>query len=207
MKKTFGIRVGRLLLTILRPFVFLLYPYKIIGRDKLPREERPMVVCCNHISMFDPILLLLAFRQPVYFMAKESLFKNKLLGAILRSWFGVFPVNRGKGDTTAINTAFGIVENGSALGIFPEGTRSKDGKLGPAKSGTALIIAKMQADMLPCAIFTKSGKVKPFRRTTLVVGDTVSPEALHLTGEKPDIRHASRTIMDIIGTMIEENCV
>ncbi|MBQ3069387.1 MAG: 1-acyl-sn-glycerol-3-phosphate acyltransferase [Clostridia bacterium] len=207
MKKTFGIRFGRIVLNVLRPFVFLLYPYKIIGREKLPKDERPLVVCCNHISMFDPILLMLAFRQPIYFMAKESLFKNKLLGAILKSWFGVFPVNRGKGDTSAINKAFSIIESGSALGIFPEGTRSKDGNLGPAKSGTALIIAKMQADMRPCAVIAKNGKVKMFRRTTLVIGDTVTPEELHLTGEKPDIRHASRSIMSIIGSMIEEHRV
>ena len=61
--------------------------------------------------------------------------------------------------------------------------------------------------MRPCAVIAKNGKVKMFRRTTLVIGDTVTPEELHLTGEKPDIRHASRSIMSIIGSMIEEHRV
>ena len=208
MKKTIGIRFGRVLLRVLAPFVFCLYPFKLIGKENVPKEERPLVVCSNHISMMDPIFLMYAFKQPIYFMGKDSLFKNKIIGFILRSWFGVFPVTRGKGDQTAINKAFEVVEKGSALGIFPEGTRSKDGQLGQPKSGTAMIIAKTQANVLPCAVFNKERtRLKRFHRTTVVVGKIMTPEELQLTGEKPNIRHASRTIMATIESMIEENNV
>lgn len=205
MKQRAGIRFGRFLLCILRPIIFLLFPYKMIGKENIPKEQGPLIVCCNHISMVDPVFLLIGTKRPIYFMAKDSLFKNRIFGWILKTWFGVFPVSRGKGDSSAVTTALSILENGGAMGIFPEGTRSKDGTLGSAKSGTVLIAAKAQVDMLPCAVFTKSGQVKPFRRTTIVFGKVLTNDDLYLTGEKPDLRYASRTMMAKIAEMIEVN--
>ena len=205
MKITFGIRVGRLLIAVFRPLVYLLFPYRILYRDKLPKQDGKYIVCCNHISMIDPVFLFMACRVPIFFMAKEEIFKHRLIGWFLKTCFGVFPVSRGKGDTTAVSTAFAVLENEHVLGIFPEGTRSKDGTLGMAKSGTAMIAAKTQAPMIPCAVFAKNGKVRLFHKTTVVIGDVLTPEDLHLDGEKPDIRFATRKIMDVIGNLIEEN--
>ncbi len=205
MKTPLGIRIGRIIVAIVRPIAFVLFPYKMIGRENIPQTNGPMIVCCNHISMIDPVYLLLAFRRPIYFMAKDELFKNPILSFILKRLFGVFPVNRGRGDTGAVSTSLLILENGQLLGIFPEGTRSKDGKLGPAKSGTVLIAAKAQAPIYPCAIFSKNGKVKPFQRTTIVFGKTLMPKELGLHAEKPDLRFASRKLMSVIAQMVEEN--
>ena len=205
MKITFGIRVGRVILAVLRPFVFCLFPYRFIHRENIPATDGKYVVCCNHISMVDPVYLLLACRFPIFFMAKEELFHNRFFGWLIKTCFGVFPVSRGKGDTTAITTSLSILENEHVLGIFPEGTRSKDGTLGNAKSGTAMIAAKAQAPILPCAVFTKNGKVKLFHKTTVVFGEPLSLEDLHLDTDKPDIRFASRKIMAVIGDLIEEN--
>ena len=204
MKMTFGMRVGRVLRALLRPLIYVLFPYRFVHRDKLPKHDGKYILCCNHISMVDPVFLLMACRFPVFFMAKEELFHNRVFGWFLKTCFGVFPVSRGKGDTTAITTALSVLENEHVLGIFPEGTRSKDGKLGNAKSGAALIAAKSEASIIPCAIFTKSGQVRMFHKTKIVFGDVISEE-LHLVGEKPDIRFASRKIMAVIGNLIEEN--
>lgn len=207
MKITFGMRVGRVILAILRPFVFCIFPYRFIDRNHLPKTDGKYVVCCNHISMLDPVFLLLACKFPIFFMAKEELFHSRIFGWLIKTCFGVFPVSRGKGDTTAITTALSVLENGHALGIFPEGTRSKDGTLGNAKSGTALIAAKAQAPIVPCAVFTKNGTVKPFKKTTVVFGEPLNLEELHLDADKPDIRFATRKIMTVIAELIEENRV
>ncbi|MBE6763239.1 MAG: 1-acyl-sn-glycerol-3-phosphate acyltransferase [Ruminococcaceae bacterium] len=207
MKVTFGIRVGRVLLAILRPLIFCLFPYRFVHREKLPKVGGKFIVCCNHISVIDPVFLLLACRFPIYYMAKEEIFRNRLIGWFLRTCFGVFPVSRGKGDTTAITTAMNLLDNQKVLGIFPEGTRSKDGKLGVAKAGTSMIAVKTQSPIFPCAIFAKNGKVRLFQKTTVVFGDMLTLEDLHLHGEKPDIRFATRKIMSVIGEMIEENRV
>ncbi len=199
------LKIGRALLVIFRPLIFLLFPYKLIGRELIPKDCRPLVLCCNHISMIDPVFLLLGCRRPIFFMGKEELFHNRLLAWFLRELFGVFSVSRGKGDSGAIEKAMSIVRKGNVMGIFPEGTRSKDGTLGRAKSGAALIISQTGADMLPCAVFSKTGHVRMFRKTTVVYGKTMTPQQLHLDGEKPELRYASRKIMNAISGLIEEN--
>lgn len=205
MKLRFGMKVGRVLLTILRPIIYILFPWKMIGKERIPQDDNPYIVCCNHISMVDPVFLMLAFKRPIYFMAKDSLFKNRFAGWFWRTLFGVFPVNRGKGDAGAVLTSIDILEKRGLLGIFPEGTRSKDGNLGPAKSGTALIVAKTQAPVFPCAVFAKNNRVRLFHKSTIVFGSPLSPSDLHLDGEKPDLRFASRTLMSTISALIEEN--
>ncbi len=205
MKNTIGIRIGRAVLVLFTPLIYLLFPYKMIGKQNIPKTKEPLIVACNHISMIDPVFLLIALKRPVYFMAKEELFQNRFVGWLLKTFFGVFPVSRGKGDSTAITTAFSVLENNGALGIFPEGTRSKDGTLGPAKSGTVLIMAKSKCNMLPCAVFTKSGQVKLFNKSTIVFGEVFTAQDLRLDLERPDLRYASRTMMARIAEMIEVN--
>ncbi|MBQ9413716.1 MAG: 1-acyl-sn-glycerol-3-phosphate acyltransferase, partial [Clostridia bacterium] len=154
-----GITFGRILLVIARPLAWFLFPFKLIGRENIP-ADRPVVVCCNHISALDPLFLLYGCRRPIFFMGKEELFKNPLAAWFLKKLFGVFAVTRGSGDKSVIEQALSIVRNGDMMGIFPEGTRSKDGTLGRAKSGASLCVAQSGVDVLPCAVFTKSGKVR-----------------------------------------------
>ena len=204
MKHTFGIRFGRALLILFRPIIWLLLPCKVIGREKLI-TDKGVVVCCNHISAYDPVYLLVASRHPIYFMGKDSLFKNKIGAYILSHWFGVFPVSRERNDSSAIVKALHVINNCGALGIFPEGTRSKDGKPGPAKSGAAMIAAKTNAPIVPCALIPSKERVRLFCKTTLVIGDALSPEELHLCQDRPNLRYASRTVMASITRMMEEN--
>ena len=114
-------------------------------------------------------------------------------------------MKRGTGDTSAIDTSERIVKEGKLLGIFPEGTRSKDGKLGRAKSGAALIASRTGSWIIPAAIQAKDQKVRLFHRTTIRFGIPLSPEELHLEDpEHPDLRYASRLIMERIAGMMEE---
>lgn len=198
--------LGRFLVYLLTPPVRALMRVKIIGKENIPPKGEKIVLCCNHISNWDPVLLEVA--QPmrhIYFMAKAELFKNRLFAWLLGKQIGAFAVHRGTGDTAALDTAKQLVEDGKIMGIFPEGTRSKDGKLMRAKSGTALIVSQTGAMVLPVAIVTRGQHVRPLRRTLVVYGKPVTPAELHLDGEKPDIRYASRRLMEIIGGLIEQH--
>lgn len=119
-------------------------------RAELPQEQG-YIMASNHVSDMDPVMLGLAFHKPLNFMAKEELFRIPVFNSIIRA-LGAFPVARGKGDQAAIDHAVGIVKNGGVLGIFPEGTRFKDGKLHRLKSGAVVIAAKTGADVLPTCI-------------------------------------------------------
>lgn len=199
-------RLGRTLIYILGPLVRLFMWVKVEGKENIPQTpgDPPLVLCSNHISMWDPVLLEIIQPRHVYFMAKSELFRNPVLGWLLEKQFGAFPVHRGKGDTGAIDTAKEIVDSGKMMGIFPEGTRSKDGKLLRAKSGAALIVSRTGAHVLPVAITTKGQKTRPFKPITVTFGKPLTPEELHLADpENPDLRYATRTIMGAIADMME----
>lgn len=198
---------GRVIRAIFGPLARLIFPFKVMGRENVPAADDPtkIILCCNHISYIDPVYLILAQRRPIRFMAKAELFENRFLGWIIGKQFGAFAVNRGKGDTSAIDTAKALVEQGEWMGIFPEGTRSKDGTLGRAKSGAALIASQTGASILPVAIVAKDQKVRAFQRSTVVFGPLLSPEELHLQDpEHPELRYASRLLMERIGQLQEQ---
>lgn len=198
---------GRFLVYLLTPPVRLLMRVKIIGRqENMPPVGEPLVLCCNHISNWDPVILEVSQpRRHIYFMAKAELFKNPLFAWFFGKQIGAFEVHRGTGDTGAIDKAEELVREGKVMGIFPEGTRSRDGKLLRAKSGAALIVAQTGAMVQPVAIVTRNQKMRLFQRTTVVYGKPLTPAELHLDGDKPDIRYASRKLMQVIGQLIEEH--
>ncbi len=198
---------GKFLLWFLKPLAWIIFPFKAIGRENIPDTpgQPPLILCCNHISEIDPVFLEMCQKRHVFFMAKEEIFRSRLSSWFFGKQLGAFPVKRGAGDTTALDTARAIVGDGRLLGIFPEGTRSRDGQLGRAKSGAALIAAQTGASILPAAIITKNQKVKPFRRSRIVFGQPLTLEELHLDHpDHPDLRFASRLIMEKIGDMIAQ---
>ena len=90
------------------------------------------------------------------------------------------------------------------MGIFPEGTRSRDGRLMRFKSGAALIAARTGAAVLPVGI---DRRAKAFRRVTITVGDLITPEELHLAGESPDLRYATRLMRERVGALSGQEVV
>lgn len=182
----------RIIKAVLRPFILWTHPCKLVGAEKIPADGK-VILCANHLSNWDPVLLLLSQPRRIAFMAKEELFRFKPLGWLLRHVFGAFPVARGKGDTGALDAGAEAIENGDMMGIFPEGTRSRDGRLMRFKSGAALIAARTGASVLPVGI---DRRAKAFRRVTVTVGDLITPEELHLTGDTPDLRYATRLMRE-----------
>ncbi len=197
--------LGKFLIWLLGPCVRLLVRVRVIGQENLPSADVPLVLCSNHISNWDPVMLVVVQRKRhIHFMAKAELFKNRLFAWFLGKQIGAFAVHRGTGDTGAIDTAKKIVEEGKVMGIFPEGTRSKDGKLMRAKSGAALIVSQTGATVQPVAVVARDQRVRLFRRTLIVYGKPLTPADLHLDGENPDLRYASRRLMEVIGELIEK---
>ncbi len=197
-------KFGRVLKAIVRPLFRLLFPFTVRGTENIPTDDRPLIVCCNHISMIDPVFLLFAQKQAdIYFMGKEELFRSDVLAWLLGKQCGSFPVSRGKGDTNALARAEQLIAERKWMGIFPEGTRSKTGELGRFKSGAALIAAKTQAYVLPVSVTTQDQKVKAFRRVTVSFGAPLSPADLQLDGEKPNLRVATRAMTAAVESLME----
>lgn len=123
---------------------------RVLGAENIPTSGA-FILAANHVSNWDPPFLGTFIDREVCYMGKEELFSNPVMAWICRHLY-VFPVKRGAADKTAIKTAVKILREGKCLGIFPEGTRSKTGKLGRAEAGVSLIAAMTKAPIIPAAI-------------------------------------------------------
>lgn len=127
----------------------ILLDIKIEGKEKVPNHH--FIVAGNHFNWSDPVLLSLLTNRTIYFIGKAELFRNPLIGWLMRS-LACFPVERGQPDRQALKEALRVVNQNEILGIFPEGTRSKTGELGPFEPGAAFIAMKTGAPILPVGI-------------------------------------------------------
>lgn len=134
-----------------RAYYRLFHRLKVHGRDLCPAKG-PLIIAANHCSYFDPPLVSVAYRhRRVRFMAKKELWGGKFLSWYLSS-IGTISVDRGGGGRKALEDAVAVVKGGGCLGIFPEGTRTKDGELGRGRSGAIVVAARAGAPLLPIYI-------------------------------------------------------
>ncbi len=186
----------------------IIFRIKVIGRENLIKD-RGFILAPNHLSAIDPVFVVTArlWGKRMLILGKEEIFKvNPVFSWMFRN-VGVVPVQRGKGDTEVIDTAIEKVKNGQGLLIFPEGTRSKDGQLGRLKSGAFVIAAATGADMVPCRIIYKGGKMKVFGRCTIVFGKPIPAEKLTL-GEPRSaakLRENKALLQEALENLLEEN--
>ena len=120
------------------PLAKIIFKTQYIGRENVPKTGS-LIIASNHRNSYDPGLIAAARVRKIHYMAKLELFNlNKLASWMLRH-LNAFPVSRGTGDQRSLNYAIRLVEEGKVLGIFPEGTRSKDpdGKMLPLKDSSS----------------------------------------------------------------------
>jgi 1-acyl-sn-glycerol-3-phosphate acyltransferase len=119
------------------------------GVEKAPRKG-PLIVASNHVSGLDPIIIGLSLRQRIYFLARETLLRG-FPGWIMQV-AGARPIRRDAADRNAIRTALGFLSDGKTIAMFPEGTRSRDGRVQPVRSGIGMISCRADCPILPVYI-------------------------------------------------------
>jgi len=166
--------LGPLLKVLFRPWVR--------GAEKIPTEGAA-ILASNHLSFSDSIFLPLMLRRPVVFLAKSEYFTGKGIKGTLNRWFfkgtGQLPIDRsgGKASEAALNTGLQVLGQGQLLGIYPEGTRSPDGRLFRGRTGIARMVLEAKVPVFPVAMIDTE-KVQPIgrklpriRRIGVVVGE------------------------------------
>lgn len=124
--------------------------FKARGVERLPPEGGALLLC-NHQSFLDPLLVGLPLRRPISYLARDTLFKVPFVGWILRHTY-VLPLNREGGSSGVIRETLRRMEQGFLVGIFPEGTRSVDGRLGPFKPGFAALVRRTDLPIFPVGV-------------------------------------------------------
>lgn len=170
MKKTFYFCRA-----ILYPLAKILFPCKVMDKDKYKKLGKSRMIIANHLSWMDPAYQI--FWIPKY---KRILSKKENAGGKLKTWFlhnvGIIFIDREKPELSSMRECINALKAGEDLSIFPEGTRNRENReLQSLKSGAALIALKGGATVVPIAIHHKG---KLFRRNYMGVGDPVSFEDL-----------------------------
>ncbi len=111
-----------------------------------------VILAANHVSFLDPFLVGAGLKRDINYLARESLFRFPVVGQILRSWNAV-PVDRDGGGAKGLKIILRRLLDGAGIILFPEGTRSPDGKLQPARAGIGLTVAKSEAPVVPVRVF------------------------------------------------------
>ncbi len=166
---------------ILGPLLRVLFRPWVRGMENIPATG-PVILASNHLSFSDSIFLPLQARRPVVFLAKSEYFTGKGIKGALTRWFfkatGQLPIDRsgGKASEASLNTGLKVLGQGQVLGIYPEGTRSPDGRLYRGRTGIARMVLESKAPVIPVAMIDTE-KVQPIgkrlpriRRIGIVVG-------------------------------------
>ncbi|MGW9113971.1 lysophospholipid acyltransferase family protein [Microbacterium sp. NPDC055683] len=155
--------VGRV---ILRPLFWLLYRPRIVGRDNVPASG-PVLLASNHLASLDTVIIPTAAIRPVQFLIKSAYFTGSGLLGRAKRWFftsiGGVPVYRatGRDARAALDAGSSILRAGSVFAVFPEGTRSRDGKLHDGHGGAAWMARDTGAAVVPVGL-VGTGTATPF---------------------------------------------
>ena len=153
---------------ILGPWLRLIFRPQVEGRDNVPAEG-PAIIASNHLSFSDSIFMPLMVRRKVTFVAKAEYFTGKGIKGFLTKMFfvgtGTIPVDRsgGRAAQAAIDTGLRILREGRLFGIYPEGTRSPDGRLYRGKTGVARLALDSGAPVIP-VVMLNSDEIQPLGR-------------------------------------------
>ncbi len=197
-------RLGRFIFMLIFRYLF---NFKVYGSENVPKTGG-MILCMNHQSFVDPPMGGIAVRhRTVFYLARKTLWKNRLFGALLTSWHCI-PVDQEKHDMSSLKKIIKLLKEGYAVLLFPEGERCLDGKLQSGKPGVGLIVAKTGLPVVPMRIFgaheayPRGGKIKR-SPVAIQVGKPIDMSELvaSLKGDKQGYQKIADAIMSAIADL------
>ena len=183
MKKYNMTRFYRFWYGIIPPIAKLFYRVDLNGQEKQP-PQGPYILCANHLSNLDPILIGSCLTSQLTFMGKKELLKVPLVGWFCRH-LGMIPVDRGSGDISSAYAALHALKEDKIIALFPQGTRCPgvDPRETKLYHGAGMLVCRSQVPVVPVSVYTKNYKVKMFRKTYITFGDPIQPSEFHVEGK------------------------
>lgn len=184
----------------------LLFRYRVVHPERMV-ESGPLILAVNHSSFLDPPLAGICSKRAVYYLGRKSLMEWPFFGRLFPD-MNVIPVERDGNDMSALREVIKQIKAGNGVVLFPEGTRSPDGQLQPARAGIGLVIAKTGAPVLPMRIFgaheafPKNSKLPRLTKVTTVIGEPIyfSKEEL-ASGSREKYQELSDRVMRAISAL------
>ncbi|HZC36471.1 MAG TPA: lysophospholipid acyltransferase family protein [Chthoniobacterales bacterium] len=179
----------------------LIFDFKVYGRENFI-ENAAAILASNHQSYLDPPCIGMACRQEIYYLARKTLFERPWFGPLVRR-LNTVPVDPDRGDISSIKTVIRLLRGGNRVIIFPEGTRSPDGRLQPARAGLGMVITKTLAPVVPIRVFgtfdalPRKGGFRPVP-ISVVVGKPIQFTEEDLKDDRDIYQSLSNRVMEKI---------
>lgn len=168
--------------------IALLWRVRIYGRKNVPKKG-PVLVLSSHQSYLDPFFAQSYLLRHFHFIARETLWDNKIVGPLMNSLFTI-PIKQGEADIAAMRKVITKLKADSVVCLFPEGTRTFNGKITEVKPGFALLSRKGNAQIVPTVIdgafecWPRSQKFPKFRKIAVMYGEVITPEQVKELGDR-----------------------
>lgn len=189
-----------------QPLFALYFRYRSIGKEKID-PTRGGLFLANHQSFLDPLMIGVPLTRPVCYLARNSLFRVPFLGWFLKNVY-VIPIDRSAASSESMKKAIDKMKEGHLVGVFPEGTRSTDGKLQRIKPGFIAIAKRSQLPVYPVGVagtmnaLPKGGKFVRPKKIRVVFGDPILPEEIEELSKKEN----KQKFIDLVTERIQ-NCL
>jgi len=165
--------------------ILLLWPTRVINKKNRPKRKKGAVICCNHHTLFDPVIVGMHIPRRLRFVAKKEITKS-LPGRFIIWSTGSFAVDRGQPNVGTLKKMIAVLKKGKVILLFPEGTRNRgdEGSLQELHNGAILLAVKARVPIVPMAMLRRP---RVFRRNYFVYGEPLEYAELYeqkLTKEK-----------------------
>lgn len=192
-------------LWVCRMFCVVFFRMHIHGQENVPKRG-PFIMIGNHQSYLDPVFCGAPIPRQISYVGRDNLFKNWMFGNIILS-VGCIAIRRGKPDLTAIRQMLARLSDGFGLCLFPEATRTSDGKVAPLKSGFSFIVRKSKAPIVPVVIdgafecWPRHQKLfRPGQRISVKYGKSIQSEEV----DKMTDKELAQYMTDVLRKMLNE---
>jgi 1-acyl-sn-glycerol-3-phosphate acyltransferase len=181
-----------------RVFCAVVFRFRAYGVENVPKRGA-FILASNHQSYLDPIFCGVALRRHLSYVARDSLFRFKLFEWLIRS-LNAIPIGRGKADLTAMRTIIARLKEGRGVCLYPEATRTPDGRIAPFKPGFGLLCRRAQAAVVPVLIdgsfecWPRHRKFFSAGRVTVCYGPALTPEEARAMTNEQLADHLTRTL-------------
>jgi 1-acyl-sn-glycerol-3-phosphate acyltransferase len=181
-----------------RIFCFAFFPMRVYGRENVCGKG-PLILASNHQSYMDPVFCGVRARRQLSYLARESLFGNWFFAWLIRS-LNAIPLRRDEADMAAVKKVLGRLKEGGAVCLFPEGTRTGDGRIAAFKPGLGLLCRRGGASVVPVLIdgafecWPRHQKMFKRGRVTVTYGRPVPIEQAREMGDKKLAEHLTETV-------------
>ncbi|MHC4148609.1 MAG: lysophospholipid acyltransferase family protein [Planctomycetota bacterium] len=170
-------------------FCRFFFNLRIYGKENVPNQGA-FILVCNHQSLLDPVFAGIPLKQHLHFLARDTLFTNRFFGWLIAS-VNTIPVKRGQADLSAIKAIIERLKSGDGACLFPEGTRTEDGKIAPFKPGFGLLCRRAEAAIVPVMIdgafecWPRHKKIfSPGAEITIRYGTAINPEQVRSISDR-----------------------